>query len=421
MKKNTGECVDKKCKKPISEHGEANKKRLCQEHYELQKEKARIKLGKRISKIADRVISSHKLSKLEALISNNNVNEEISRRKINKQWISENTKRKSDVKDILESREWKNTQELIRRRRVTCVEKQFMDYVQDVCHLYLLKLFHSREYLNKDNSYKKNHISSLGDISPVVTLKLEVAFSFNPYSDVSISTDDIILIPQRIRRMISMEKAFLKKKIQKDKSQNHESKKIKSKIKKRSDGIYHRILRENEPEEVSKFMDKMREQLKELPSTIFIRYPPFLYSPIEKSLPLFRLAQMEYIRIYQKSEANIFVKVENELSHFKMHLESFAILSFHALMSGKTIGRGFLTQASSCIKLTPTNRTSASKLLLDEIEYNLKALFHVNMKNKSEFIRLYNSFFSEDVIEEDTEIEKITSIHKNIFKNNFKI
>ncbi|MDS0455342.1 MULTISPECIES: hypothetical protein [Klebsiella] len=218
-----------------------------------------------------------------------------------------------------------------------------------------------------------------------------------------------------------MEKAFLKKKIQKDKSQNHESKKIKSKIKKRSDGIYHRILRENEPEEVSKFMDKMREQLKELPSTIFIRYPPFLYSPIEKSLPLFRLAQMEYIRIYQKSEANIFVKVENELSHFKMHLESFAILSFHALMSGKTIGRGFLTQASSCIKLTPTNRTSASKLLLDEIEYNLKALFHVNMKNKSEFIRLYNSFFSEDVIEEDTEIEKIASIHKNIFKNNFKI
>ncbi|MEH9257283.1 hypothetical protein RAF37_00035 [Klebsiella pneumoniae] len=155
MKKNTGECVDKKCKKPISEHGEANKKRLCEEHYELQKEKARIKLEKRISKIADRVISSHKLSKIEALFSNNNVNEEIFRRKINKQWISENTKRKSDVKEILESREWKNTQELIRRRRVTCVEKQFMDYVQDVCHLYLLKLIHSREYLNKDNSYKK--------------------------------------------------------------------------------------------------------------------------------------------------------------------------------------------------------------------------------------------------------------------------
>ncbi|MCS5989555.1 hypothetical protein LNP02_02210 [Klebsiella variicola subsp. variicola] len=84
-----------------------------------------------------------------------------------------------------------------------------------------------------------------------------------------------------------MEKAFLKKKIQKDKSQNHESKKIKSKIKKRSDGIYHRILRENEPEEVSKFMNKMREQLKELPSTIFIRYPPFYTAPLKNAYHYF--------------------------------------------------------------------------------------------------------------------------------------
>lgn len=79
MKINTGKCG--KCKKPISENGEANRKRLCEEHYALYKENERIKLEKRINKIADKVISSHKLSQIEALISNNKVQEEISRKK----------------------------------------------------------------------------------------------------------------------------------------------------------------------------------------------------------------------------------------------------------------------------------------------------------------------------------------------------
>lgn len=414
MKINTGKCG--KCKKPISENGEANRKRLCEEHYALYKENERIKLEKRINKIADKVISSHKLSQIEALISNNKVQEEISRKKTRKQWISGSIKRKSNVKDILESREWKNTQELIRKKIVGCVEKQFMDYIKNVCHLYVLKLFHSREYLNKDNSYDKYIVSPLGDISTVVILKLEVAFSFNPYSNVSMSTDDIILIPKKIRRMVSMEKSLLKRKLQGTKYLGRKNKKTKRKIKKERNGIYNRICRENTPEQVSDFMDRIRKELKELPSALFTRYPPFLYRPIEKSLPLFRLAQMEYIRIYQRSEDNIFVKIENELSHFKMHLESFAILSFHALMAGKAIGREFIKQTRLWIKFIPTNSTSSIEYLINKIENNLKSSFHVDMKNKNEFIKLYNSFFSEDVIEENPETKIISSTHKNIFK-----
>lgn len=87
-------------------------------------------------------------------------------------------------------------------------------------------------------------------------------------------------------------------------------------------------------------MDKMREQLKELPSTIFIRYPLSI-QPHWKIPATISVSTNGIHQNISKSEANIFVKVENELSHFKMHLESFAILSFHALMSGKTIGRDF--------------------------------------------------------------------------------
>ncbi|UWZ73559.1 hypothetical protein NP224_25845 [Klebsiella michiganensis] len=418
MKINTGKCG--KCKKPISENGEANRKRLCEEHYALHKEKQRINIEKRINKIADKVISSHKLSQLEELISKNKVQAEISRKRIRKQWISGSIKRKSDVKDILESREWKNTQELIRKKEIVCVRKQFLDYVQTVCHLYLLKLFYSREYLNKNNPYNKYIVSPLGDVSTVVTLKLEVAFSFNPNSNVSIYTDDIILIPKKIRRMVTMEKLLLKIKLQGITNQGHDNKK-RSEVKKESIGIYKRICRENTPEEVSAFMNRMRKELKELPSAAFNKYPPFLYKSIEKSLPLFRLAQMEYIRIYQKHEVNIFVRIENELSHFKFHLESFAILSFHALMAGKEKGKEFLKQTLLWINFTSTNTTSSIEYLTNNIENKLKSFFHVDMKNKNEFIKLYNSFFSEDVIEKKPETETINSIHKNIFKTNFKI
>ncbi|EOI1394500.1 hypothetical protein ACMGOD_005740, partial [Klebsiella oxytoca] len=96
-------------------------------------------------------------------------------KKINKEWISESIKRKSDVNDILKSREWKNTQELIRRRNIFCNKKEFMNYVQNVFQLHSLKLLFSREYLNKDNTYKKHVETPLVNLIPVITIKLEVA------------------------------------------------------------------------------------------------------------------------------------------------------------------------------------------------------------------------------------------------------
>ncbi|EOI1394499.1 TPA: hypothetical protein LVL69_000008 [Klebsiella oxytoca] len=53
MMKKTGECKNRKCKKPISEYGEANENRYCEEHYQLSVEKNKKNLQKRISKIAD--------------------------------------------------------------------------------------------------------------------------------------------------------------------------------------------------------------------------------------------------------------------------------------------------------------------------------------------------------------------------------
>ena len=428
--KNTGVCKNKNCTKPISEHGEANEKRYCEEHYEIHKEKNRIKIENRISKMADKFISSKKLSQLEALISNNKVKEEISRKRVNKKWRSHSIKRKSDVKDIIESREWKNTQELIKRKNVVCVEEHFMNYVQDVCYLYSLKLLHSRQYLDKDNAYKNHIIPPLGNVNPIVILKLEVAFSFNPYSDASMSTDDIILIPAKIRRMISMKKASLKRKLkeaphQNDKNKNKnknksKNKKTKSKTKNKRNGIYHRIQRENAPEEVSKFMNKMRKQLKELPFTSFARYPPFLYNPIEKCLPLYRLAQIEYIRVYQGIESHLFVKLENKLSGFQMYLEAFAILSFHALMAGKGKGRELIAKALSWIEDTTKNSITSIEYITNHIENIFMITFGNNIEYKSGFVNMYNSFFSEDVIEVSSESKTITSIRKNLFENNFQ-
>ena len=210
MAKNTGTCKNKNCHSPISEHGDANTKRYCEKHYELCKEKTKKIFESRISKIADNFISSKKLTKVQRLIDNNKVREEIVRKKLKYQWISQSIRRKSNFNDILNSREWKNTQKLMKGKVILCSRKELKKYIQDACQIYLLKLLYSRKYLDKNNTHQRYIISPKGEANPIITLNLEVAYSFNPFSNVSTSSNDIILIPTRIRKSFALKKRYLK-------------------------------------------------------------------------------------------------------------------------------------------------------------------------------------------------------------------
>ncbi|MGG8021788.1 hypothetical protein PGO10_21745 [Klebsiella aerogenes] len=426
MMKKTGECKNRKCKKPISEYGEANENRYCEEHYQLSVEKNKKKLQKRISKIADRTISIKKLRKVEDLISNGKIKEEIERKKINKEWISESIKRKSDVNDILKSREWKNTQELIRRRNVFCNKKEFMNYVQNVFQLYSLKLLFSREYLNKDNTYKKHVETPLVNLIPVVTIKLEVAFTFNIQSSVSMSSDDVILVPERIRKMITLKKALLNKKrggyAPKNSNDKNSERKVKGikfkkhKIKKKSNGIYQQIKRENSLEDVISFMDSIRANLKHEHRNIFSTFPPFFNNPIEKSLPFFHLAQSQYVRVFKKDAENVFISLEKELSTFGIYLEAYGLLSLHELMSGRAIGNNLINKTSQWIENKKKEKSALYNIMVN-IQTEFEVVFKIKISDKHIFSKMYNSYFSEDIVQISPKTGEIETIRKNNNKN----
>lgn len=429
MARNTGVCKNKRCQQPISEHGKANEIRYCDEHYKLFIEKKKRDLERRVCKIADRTISIRKIIKIEKLIRSGTVREEINRRKIHKAWISGSIKRKSEFGDILQSREWKNTQELLKRKDIICEKKHFMLYVQQVCCLYFLKLMVSREYLKKNNSYKKHMEYVRGDIDPVVTIKLEVAFSLNPHSSTSINSDDIILVPRKIRRMVTLEKSLLKKKIKSTAFQlgksEYETKDLssnKNKINKsinKNRGIYQKIKQENTKEEVRSFMQAMRSEFKRNYNNDFRKYPPLLHIDIKNALPLFQLAQLEYMRVYKKQECYVFIEIKKALSIIRMHLEAYALLSFHALMSGKNTGREFINDTLSWIE-NKSKKEHFINNIINNIQDKFEVIFKIKLTNHNEFSKLYNSFFSENVTDVNPHGNEIKSIRKEVVKNNFK-
>ncbi|EOI1391431.1 hypothetical protein ACMGOD_002547 [Klebsiella oxytoca] len=428
MTKNTGECINRKCKKPISEYGEANENRYCEEHYQLSLEKNKKNLQKRISKIADRTISIKKLQKIEDLISNGKIKEEIERKKINKKWTSESIKRKSDVNDILKSREWKNTQELIRRRNVFCNKKEFMNYVQNVFQLYSLKLLFSRGYLNKDNSYKKHLETPLVNLIPVVTIKLEVAFTFNIQSNVSTSSDDVLLVPERIRKMITLKKALLNKKrgsyapkYSNNKNSKRKVKGIKfkkNKIKKKSNGIYQQIKRENSLEDVISFMDNIRANLKHEHRNTFRLFPPFFNNPIENSLPFFRLAQSQYVRVFKKYAEDVFISLEKELSTFGVYLEAYGLLGLHELMSGRAIGNDLINKTRQWIENEKNEKSDLYNIMIN-IQTEFEVVFKIKITDNHMFSKMYNSYFSEDIVQVSPITGEIEATRKNKNENLF--
>ncbi|HFV5880206.1 TPA: hypothetical protein ACH9U9_005797, partial [Escherichia coli] len=109
--------------------------------------------------------------------------------------------RKSLHNGVLRSREWLNTQELLRRKNISVTGDSFKSYIKDIVRLYCYKFLYSREYLN-ENAYKKQYQRVINPREfNVPILQLEVAWINNNCRS-SDSSSDIIILPRMIRRMV---------------------------------------------------------------------------------------------------------------------------------------------------------------------------------------------------------------------------
>ncbi|HCQ7773918.1 TPA: hypothetical protein OL852_004973, partial [Enterobacter kobei] len=243
---------------------------------------------------------------------------------------------------------------------------------------------------------------------PVITIKLEVAFTFNIQSSVSMSSDDVILVPERIRKMITLKKALLNKKRRgyvpkdlNDKSSKRKAKEFKlkkNKIKKKSNSIYQQIKRENSLEDVISFMDSIRANLKHEHRNIFNTFPLFFNNPIEKSLPFFHLAQSQYVRIFKEDAEDVFISLEKELSTFGIYLEAYGLLSSHELMSGRAIGNDLINKTRQWIENEQKEKSDLYNIMVN-IQTEFEVVFKIKISDRRIFSKMYNSYFSEDIVQ----------------------
>ncbi|MDM2717698.1 hypothetical protein OGY34_14685 [Citrobacter sp. Cy232] len=415
MTKKKGRCRNENCSEEISHDDKANELRLCDKHYLLwQKNKIRL-FKNNVERIAQKTISKNEIMSLGALIAEGRAKKEIKAKKEKRlliKWFRNIRARRSSVTHILKSREWNNTQELMNRRYIICKGPEFMSYVQDVCNLYTSKLLHSREYLKKENAYKKYIYYNIKRIKPdegIITLNLEVAWVFNQDVNVSIKSQDVILLPTRIRRMVSQQKYLLKRKIKEpliSRCMNGNVKSEEEKNTRKTGGVYNRLKKENNPTEVKKFMRTISESL--LPDTRNMHYyKPFGYFHIEDILPLFHLALQQYRRLYG-SKATLFWVVKKLWLLPAIYLEFFALLSLYHLSAGK--GLSFHEKVSTWV-----NPVQVSfKLELNEFVHELNEMFNlafkIKLENKIKLTILYNSCFSGAVIKYNEWLDEISSI-----------
>lgn len=415
MTKKKGRCRNENCSEEISHDDKANELRLCDKHYRLWQEN-KIRLFKNnVERIAQKTISKNKIISLGALISEgrakNKIKAEREKRLLIK-WFRNIRARRSSVTHILKSREWNNTQELMNRRYIICQGPEFMSYVQDVCNLYTSKLLHSREYLKKENAYKKYVYYNVERIKPdekIITLNLEVAWVFNQDVNVSINSQDIILLPVRIRRMVSQQKNLLKSKIKEPLISRYMSGNVKNeegKNTRKTGGIYNRLKKENNPTEVKKFMLVISKSL--LPDTRnMYYYKPFGNFHIEDILPLFNLAQQQYRRLYG-SKASLFLVVKKLWSLPAIYLEFFALLSLYHLSAGK--GLSFHEKVSTWVNPVQASFKLETNELIHELNEMFNLEFRIKLENKRELTKLYNSCFSRAVIKYNKWFDEISSI-----------
>ncbi|MCS2169574.1 hypothetical protein GJV06_04980 [Enterobacteriaceae bacterium RIT691] len=409
MAKKTGKCKRKDCKNAIAMHGVANEMRYCNEHYEQYDKKKKDNFTRRVSKRADAIISGVRISTLEGIIRNDKAREVIAQKKINTLWVSKSRERKSDVTSVIKSREWLNTQELLKKKLITCQGNDFMGYVRNVIKLYTLKLLHSRVYLDEYNAYQKHSIPARGKVTPLITLNLEVAFTFNPSCNVSNNSNDIVIVPQKIRRAFTLNKALSKGRMN-NVIENSTSK----------GGIYRKIKAENTPEEVTFFMSKMKLdldldfKLNKMYGKSLSEYAPFLSREIRNILPLFELALVQYGRIHRPQVLFAFRELKKILTHEWVYIELFALLSFHYLMKGS--GGVLVEKAMSWIEYKPENGVSLLTHIISEIDKISLEVFNVNASDGMGFVKMYNSFFSGDVIKMNSEGVIVSLLKKELYK-----
>ncbi|HFK2680027.1 TPA: hypothetical protein ACG1EP_005452 [Escherichia coli] len=394
MAKNKGICRNKKCSNPVSEFDEANALRLCDDHYKLwkrNKENRRVRNICRIISRYDKSLDWEIFYRVRDAAKNKTGKRIIEDAKILHQLRNSKQVRKSLHNGVLRSREWLNTQELLRRKNISVTGDSFKSYIKDIVRLYCYKFLYSREYLN-ENAYKKQYQRVINPREfNVPILQLEVAWINNNCRS-SDSSSDIIILPRMIRRMVVFNDTKINKQLE-EMLGGIARKKVAVRNK---GGLYTRIKKENDFRSMDRFMVEIENIIRPeiFPTSI---YPPFSLSFIERELPLLNLAHSQYKRAISKKVANsIFYTLRKTHVALWLHLEMFALVAFIKLYTGK----GFEFMKNMCVFIDYDKGIikSTHEELLSEIKCNIQLNLKVNPDNFPELIEIYNSCFSKNIL-----------------------
>lgn len=418
--KKTGQCRRDKCSNPLSENPEANEMRICDAHFITYNKNKENRKSRYIARVANSEVSSKILSAMEVKCWRKNKHVPKTKSQISRIWYSASRVRRSNVNHILKSREWLNTQSLLRNKKLHLYNSSLFDYVQDICLLYQLKFYCSRDFLNPNNKHKKHSAPFISTETPCIVLNLEVSFTFQTGRDINAHDEDIIninskgvvIIPRKIRRMVTLRKAILRKTYMEARPLALKiSDKIKDTKKEKKDtcndslGLYSRLRKENDPDLEGK-MNRLYKSLN--PPLPPYQYRAFQRFHITEELPLFSLCHAEYSRVYSPSRVFFFFDVKDVFKGNPIFNELFALVSFYFLMSGEgvLVMSRFLKWKEVLSNWRPHIYKNASNLL----RIFVLNTFSSDIKNKNEIVSLYNKFFSGDVIylcEKTNEIKSI--------------
>ncbi|MHC2118643.1 hypothetical protein ACYQB6_03330 [Salmonella enterica subsp. enterica serovar Typhimurium] len=396
--KKKGFCCRNNCRNLISGSGVANRMRLCDRHYRIYEENRNKQFKKNVRRIADRIPSARRIRKIVDTFSSTQKKEEYRQKKVTRKWLGYSKKRHSRPLPVMKSREWLNTQALMRRKEMMCYGQSFMNYVRDVFDLYSVKLLHSREYLKK-NACKKQIIFKR-DIGLVICLKIEVVYLFNRDLSVSFSSKDVALLPDSIRKKVFIQKRLLKKELVRkgvfpSSSLHNPGRKEKTN---KNIGIYSKLKKENTPAEVTRFISGLKNSHTE---NTYVRYlyKQIIPADIASILPLYYLAQQEYMRIYQKKESFLFLRLKKVWPSSGIYLEIFSYLALYFLMLNE--GDAFLNNLSEWVELQEVSCKSLCHELPETFQKLFSEKLDISFSEKKEIARLYNSCFTHNVIEYD--------------------
>ncbi|ECC3466275.1 hypothetical protein AA471_27215 [Salmonella enterica subsp. enterica] len=409
-KKKKGHCCRNNCHNLISGSDVANEMRLCDRHYRIYEENRNKQFKKNVRRIADRIPSARRIRKIVDTFSCTQKKEEYLQRKVTREWMGYSKKRRFRALPVMQSREWLNTQALMRRKEILCCGHSFMNYIRDVFNLYSVKLLHSREYLKK-NAYKKQVVFNR-DTGKVICLKIDVVYLFNLDLDISVSSKDVALIPEFIRKKVFIQKRLLKKELVRRKVFPVSSlRKLRVKVKtNKNSGIYTKLKKENTPAAVTQFMSELKNMYTK--NTYITHHykkidPPYIAS----ILPLYYLAQQEYMRIYPESECHLFLRLKQLWTSSGINLELLSFLALYFLMLNE--GSDFLRSLSEWVGLQERTYKSPLDHFPEEFQELFSKKLNVNFSEKKKLAKLYNSCFTHNVIEYDEKSNKLLPVIKN--------